>query len=183
MEEFNKVYEKIYKENYFFLEKLRKRSKQNYDNIYGLLFLFIVEAILFKINIGIAVMFLLVMFIGMVVLIVKSFKKFKGEDTYAEEYQKRVIKPLIQLYDENIKYSYKDGIGQEDYMYGLMNDETYESNNLIEKKINNVIIKASQVVVEEHYQDTEYTDIVKEKFSGIFVRIAYDDCSKKICFS
>lgn len=182
MEDFDLIYNKIYQENYDFLEKLRKNSKQAYVNLYGLLVLFIIELILIKFNIGYAVLFLLVGFISIINLIFKSSKMFKEENTYHEEYKKRIINSLIDFYDKDLKYSYNDGISYDDYMYGLLNNERYKSNNLIEKQLNDTLIRASQVVIEKLETVDGQTSVVKILFSGIFVKITYNDPNKKIDF-
>lgn len=126
-------------------------------------------------------LFLLASFLFVFDIILKSSKMFKEEHAYNEEYKKRVIKSLIELYDKDLKYSYDEGISYDDYMYGLLNNERYRSNNLIEKQLNNTLIRASQVIIEKCKKWHAEGAVIKV-FSGIFVKITYNESNKKIDF-
>lgn len=180
MEEFDKIYSEIYKNSYEVLEELRKRTEQPTKNICVLLVLATIGVILLMINTTCFVLFISVAFVIMLILLSESNQRFKGKNTYNQEYQKRVIEPLIYFYDKDLKYLSNNGLSIDDYKeIEPINSEIYESNNLIEKTIKNIIIQSAQVnIYSIHYSDKEQERTLE--FSGILVKIKFDSTTQKI---
>ena len=180
MEEFDKIYSEIYKNSFDILEELRKRTEQPTKNVSVFTALLIIGAILLVINITFFVLFLPVALVLMIILISESNQRFKGKNTYNQEYQKRVIEPLIYFYDKDLKYLSNNGLSIDDYKeIEPINNEIYESNNLIEKTIKNIIIQSAQVNIYSIYH-SEGEQCRTLEFSGIFLKIKFDPSTPKV---
>ena len=77
---------------------------------------------------------------------------------------------MIQFYDIDLKYSYNCGLPAEDYkeIGQLLKNDIYESSNLIEKQIKNIMLQASYVNISEIRKTRDSQSLI-EIFSGIVV--------------
>lgn len=166
------VYNNIPKENLEKLKKLRKKEIITSKLDLLVLLLFLIATI---INFYIAKH---VMICEMIILFATyGLSRLYEATSFREDYDRYIIKPLVESYNEEIIYDIDNKMSEKDYAeagYSL-GDEFY-SNNYFETK--DKTIRASNLAVISKHTDSDGETHYKTLFSGIYSIITLDNYSE-----
>ena len=157
---FNEIYEKIYKENYEELEKLRKNKLIGAlviisAFILGIIYLLISQNVIFTL-----LLFILLMFISITIFKV---------DKYNITYKTKVIRKLVKSYNKDLDFYPNKGISSNSYRQGEFETyDIYTSEDLIEGVIDNCHIQMAEVKTQDEIEDDDGNKTKSTIFHGMF---------------
>ena len=171
MKSFNEIYEKIHKESYEELEKIRKdRAKKSKIFLVIAIIAFVIVSSFTK---G---YFAFILGVFMIVLIIGiSINKSKFTPLFKE----KVVKPFIKNIDENLEYFPNQGMSSTIYKQGEFESyDNYRSEDLIQGTLDNKYkVQMAEVHTEDESTDSEGNTTTTTIFWGIFGNV---DCAKNI---
>ena len=179
-EEFNLIYDKLYKEHITKLEKLRMKVKGT-TILYNVLFFVLIVGYLLQ---DISPIYALIAIVSAFSIMIVYSKNKKNKQKYAELYKNEIVKNYIKLINE--KLSYIPGIQegeslQEEFRKSQIETRkfnTFEYDDYIEGELSeNVYVKMSDINVSNITRDSRGRKQVEEIFSGIF---AVTNCKNNI---
>ncbi len=187
IEDFNKLYDQIYAENFNELEKYRKASVRMTLLVLFYILLFILIALALNVFYAVVFVFCIITF-----SLIKYFNdkknntlnKYTQGNAYQIYFKKNVIKPLVQSINENTIYEADSGISEDEYMKSEFerNFDRYYSEDKITTQIfdeSTAMSKTmvfSEVLTQRESKDSEGHTNVTTSFSGV---MGYVDVGKK----
>ncbi len=96
-----------------------------------------------------------------------------GKADYRSEYKQKIVKAILEYFNENLEYSLRKGIDEADYLNAdFENYDVYFSEDLITGKLKNGCqFSFAEVATRKRYEDLNGQRRTKDIFEGAFAKI------------
>lgn len=162
MKDFNEIYENVVKENKDELENLRRKC------FHRLVQCIIITIVCFFLGIFLNIQILsnlsLILGISLAIIIY-----MEPAPKYRKIYKEKVVKQLIKAYDENLEFSYENGIPETTYVEGAFERfDCYHSEDLIIGNVDGHDMMLAEVHTQDESTDDEGNTSYSTIFHGLF---------------
>jgi hypothetical protein len=159
------------------LDKKREDVKKNIINIFGIIAFIatIVVVLILKNKTDDSTLEVLGFYVFFLLGVYGFVKKFFAKD-YIFEFKLKVIKPLIEYMDKNLKYTTKAYIPRHHFeKSSIINAkiDRYSGNDYIKGKIDGVMVEFSDILAQKEAKDSKGNKEYVTLFEGVFFRAEF----------